>query len=170
MQIIKQDKRSHVYFDEQNDTYIKLFFPSFSKKIKYFFRLRKYPGYNFKYISDRLNKLGINTPSIIKYDKYSVTTKNIKGVSLEKYIKNDYTHPIIDDFIKIITIILKHRFFYGDFSLDNFIVKNNKIYAIDLEDYRKEFLFAHSIHYTLKRMKGKMPDAIIEKIKKEVLK
>ena len=168
MKIINNHKRSKVYYNDTKDEYVKLFFPKFSKKLKYFFGLRKYPGHNFKFISDELNKLGIHTAKIIKYGKYSVITKNIDGKNLDEYTKGNIKHPILKDFIKIVSTILKNNIYFGDFNFKNFIVKNNKIYAIDLEDYRKEKFGTHSIDYAIKGMEEQLPASITSKVKEEL--
>lgn len=168
MNTVKNHKRSIVYYNSVKDTFVKLFFPKFSKKIKYFFQLRKYPGHNFKYINDELNKIGILTAEIVSYDKYSVTTKNLHGPTMEKFIKDDLDHPLVEEFIKIAVKILKSGFYNGDFAFRNFIIKGNKIYAIDLEDYRKERFFTHDINYAIKRLGNQLPKPVAEKIKEEL--
>ena len=168
MNTVKNHKRSIVYYNSVKDTFVKLFFPKVSKKIKYFFQLRKYPGHNFKYINDELNKIGILTAEIVSYDKYSVTTKNLHGSTLDKFIKDDLNHPLVKEFIKIAVKILKSGFYNGDFAFKNFIVKDNKIYAIDLEDYRKERFFTHDINYAIKRLGNQLPKPVAEKIKEEL--
>ena len=87
MKLINKHKHSEVYYNEETDEFIKLFFPKFSKRIKYFFGLRKYPGHNFKFISEELNRLGISTAEITDYDKYSITTKNIDGMTIKEELK-----------------------------------------------------------------------------------
>ena len=169
MNTVKNHKRSIVYYNSVKDTFVKLFFPKVSKKIKYFFQLRKYPGHNFKYINDELNKIGILTAKIVSYDKYSVTTKNLHGPTLDKFIKDDLNHPLVKEFIKIAVKILKSGFYNGDFAFKNFIVKDNKIYAIDLEDYRKERFFTHDINYAIKRLGNQLPKPVAQKIKEELI-
>lgn len=167
MKLINRSKYSHVYYNENTDEFLKLFFPTFSKKIKYFLGFRKYPGYNFKFISDELNKLEIQTVKITSCDKYSVTTKNINGVCLEQYINSNLNDPIIDTFVKMVAKILNNGIYYGDFAFDNFIVKNENIYAIDLEDYKKEKILFHSSKEAIRRLYNTLPYSIAKRIEEE---
>ena len=168
MKLINKHKHSEVYYNEETDEFIKLFFPKFSKKIKYFLGLRKYPGHNFKFISKELNKLGIPTAEITACDKYSVTTKNVDGMTIEEYIDGDLNHPVVDEFIEIAVKILTNGIYYGDFSFKNFIIKDKKIYAIDLEDYRKESFFTHSLEYAIPRLKNRLPLPVAKRIEEEL--
>lgn len=175
MKAICIDKYSSVYYDEKKDEYVKFFMPKFSKKVKYYLGFRKFPAYNFKYISDELNKIGIKTAEITKCSKYSISTKNIKGLSLGEYLEinknnkekiENITSSLIDTIYKIIS----NNFFFGDFSYNNFLVKNDEIYAIDLEDYRKNLIFRRTKNFTLSKMEGKLPNEVIEKVKKKLFK
>lgn len=47
METIVSGKRSSVFFNPKDNTYLKTFSPKFSSKLKYFFKFRKYPGENF---------------------------------------------------------------------------------------------------------------------------
>ena len=169
MILINKHKYSHVYFKPDFNEFEKFFYPSLSKKIKYILRLRKYPGHNFKFISNELNKLGIATAEITHYSKYAVKTKNIGGTSLDTYVNNNYSHPILDTFIKLVAKIILNNIYFGDFSLKNFIVKNNTIYAIDLEDYRKEIFFTHNKKYCIARLYKSLPKEIADQIKEVLL-
>ncbi len=168
MKIISEQKRSIVYFNENNKTFIKNFKPKFINKLKYFFKLRKYPGNNFYFISSELQKLNIPTVKVLSYSHYSVTTKKLRGLPLDKYLKEKNNSFILNDFILLITTILNHDIYCGDFSYDNFFVVNNKIYAIDLEDYKKERFFNNCKNEAIRRMKGKVDDWVIEEIKKRL--
>lgn len=96
MKIISEQKRSLVYFNEEEDTFIKIFKPKFLNRLKYLFRFRKYPGDNFFYISKELKKLEIKTVEILSYSHYKVITKNIHGTPLNIYLeKNRDNNEII---------------------------------------------------------------------------
>lgn len=168
MKVISNQKRSIVYYDEANDIFIKKFMPKFSAKLKYFFRLRKYPGYNFKYISSELNRLNILTVEVISYSHYSVTTKHLFGTPLDKYLINFPQSNILNDFINIICTLFKNNIYCGDLSYDNFFVVDKKIYAIDLEDYRKVKFLKRDTSEAIRRMKGKVDDWVIDEIKKRL--
>lgn len=169
MEAIVTHPRSSVFYDKSRDTFIKKFTPKLSNRIKYFFKLRKYPGQNFHYISSFLSSLNIKTPTIVKYSNYCVETKNIKGVSLEEFIKsNPINKKIIDDFTLLVITIINNNIYCGDLSLDNFMVKDNQIYVLDLEDYRHVKFFKHTKDEFLKRLKGKVPKDIFENIIKKL--
>lgn len=165
MKEISIGKRSSVYYDEKTDTFIKKFNPNFKSRLKFFFRLRRYPGENFNYISNLLNTFNINTPSIVSYDKYEIKTKNIHGVSLEDYCK---FHPDIEDkYVNLILILLNNNIYSGDLSLDNFIVKDEDIYVIDMEDYKHNKFFNKSKKEFLKRLEYKISPNLYNKILKK---
>lgn len=165
MKVISDQRRSLVYFNEKEDTFIKIFKPKLSNKLKYFFRFRKYPGDNFFYISKELKKLGIKTVEIISYSHYKIITKNIHGTPLNIYLeKNKYNDKIIQDYISIVTTLLKNNIYSGDLSFDNFFVKNDEIIVIDLEDYRKVYFFKRDMKEAIRRMHGKISEEIIKKI------
>lgn len=162
MKEISIGKRSCVYYDEQKDTFIKKFKPNFKSRLKFWFKLRRYPGENFNYISNILNSLGIKTAKIISYGPYEVETRNIHGISLQEYYK---INPNIDDkYISLILILLKNNIYSGDLSLDNFIIKDHEIYVIDMEDYKYNKFFKKSKNEFFKRLKYKIPISLYKKI------
>lgn len=169
MKIIHNQKRSKVFFDKDNDIFIKYFFPKWNYRLKYFFHFRKYPGYNFFYIANELKKININVPEITNYTHYSITMKNIHGIPLDEYLKKNYSKEILNNFINVVIKIIKNNIYSGDLAYGNFLVKDNKIYVIDLEDYRKVTFFKRSTEEAIRRMKGKVDDWVIEEIKKNLI-
>lgn len=166
MKPINISKRSSVYYDETNDTFVKTFSPNLEARIKYFFKLRKYPGENFSHIGKLLNQINIKTAKIISFTNYSVITKNINGISLYDYYK---TNPkIIEKYIDLIIKLFKNNIYSGDLSLDNFIVKDNEIYVIDMEDYRHLYFFNFRKKEFLKRLKKTIPENIFYKVLKRL--
>lgn len=166
MKVISKQKRSCVFYDEEKDIFIKTFNPKFTNKIKYFFRLRKYPGENFAYIAKNLKELNINTLEILEYSNYSITTKNLHAVTLENYLKlKKENYSILTQYIDIVSTLLKNNIYCGDFAYDNFMVKDNKIFVIDLEDYKKVKFFKKSKKEAIKRLYKKTTPDIIEKIR-----
>ena len=165
MKIISEQKRSLVYFNEEEDTFIKIFKPKFLNRLKYLFRFRKYPGDNFFYISKELKKLEIKTVEILSYSHYKVITKNIHGTPLNIFLeKNRDNNEIIQKYIYLVTKLLKNNIYSGDLSFDNFFIKNNEIIVIDLEDYRKVNFFKRDRKEAIRRLHGKINEEIIEKI------
>lgn len=167
MKIIVDHKDTKVIYDKKKDVYIKKFYPKFRNKIKFFFGLRKYPGINFYFITKVLKNLDIMTPEVIGYSKYKVITKNIRGTVLREYLKND--DSILKEFLELIIKILKNGIYYSDFNTKNFIVKNHKIYPIDLEGYKtgvSAFKSKKEIHERL--IKALMNDEWVEYIEKRL--
>ncbi|MEG1942091.1 MAG: Mn2+dependent serine/threonine protein kinase [Cetobacterium sp.] len=169
MKTVAKHKRSSVFYSEQNDSFIKTFTPKLNRKIKFFFRLRKYPGDNFYYISNLLNSLNIKTPTITKHSKYSIETKNLAGLSLKEYLElnpND-THAI-EQFINIISTLMKNNIYSGDLTPNNFIFKNGTIYALDLEDYRHNTKLTFKKNEFLRRLKTKISDDLFQLFLKKI--
>lgn len=73
-------------------------------------------------------------PEIVEYSKYKVVTKDIQGIVLREYLKIDKS--MLKPFLELIVKVLKNKMYYSDFNTKNFIVKERKIYAIDLEGYK----------------------------------
>ena len=151
MEIIVDHKRTKVFFNKKNNSYIKEFSPKWNFRFKYFLRLRRYPGKNFEYIAKQLNTLGIKTPKIIEAHKYKIITEKVEGILLRDYLKDN--SDITKEFLDTIALILKNNIYFGDFNTGNFIVSEGNIYAIDLEDYRKVLFFKRTNKEAIKRLK-----------------
>ena len=46
--------------------------------------------------------------------------------------------------------------YFGDFNFNNFIVYENELYAIDLEDYRKDFFSIYRKKSLIKRLRRQL--------------
>lgn len=140
-----------VVYDTEAKTYTKTIKLKWKKKIKCILGLRKYPEENIKYIADLFQKNGIKTFNVLEYSKNSVVTSEIEGRSLMDEIlitkDKEKVQVLIDKFIEIVSKIINLDVYYGDFNFNNFIVSNGEIYAIDLEDYRKDLLSLEKIYY-----------------------
>lgn len=149
-----------VVYDTEAKTYTKTIKLKWKKKIKCILGLRKYPGENIKYIAEIFQKNGIKTFNVLEYSKHSVVTSEIEGRSLMDEIletKNkEEAQVLIDKFVSIVTKIINLNVYYGDFNFNNFIVSNGEVYAIDLEDYRKDFLTKFRKKSTMKRLKRQL--------------
>lgn len=160
MKVIANGKYSQVYYDEEKDMYIKYFTPKLKKKIKYFLKLRKYPGENCKYISNIFNKIGIKTPEIIKYDRYLFCTKGIEGKTLKKLIttedKKEKIDIYIEKYIYIVSKVINNKIYYADFNFSNFILFEDELYILDLEDYKKDIFFILKKKKMLRILKEKI--------------
>ncbi|MFV0578381.1 MAG: hypothetical protein ACK5NU_06910 [Fusobacterium ulcerans] len=149
-----------VVYDTEAKTYTKTIKLKWKKKIKCILGLRKYPGENIKYIAEIFQKNGIKTFNVLEYSKHSVVTSEIEGRSLMDEIletkSKEEAQVLIDKFVSIVTKIINLNVYYGDFNFDNFIVSNGEVYAIDLEDYRKDFLTKFRKKSTMKRLKRQL--------------
>lgn len=157
--IVDTDLRKVIY-NSENKTYTKIIKCKLKKRIKFFLRIRKYPGENIKYISELFRKNGIKALEVLEYSKYKVVTKEITGKTfLEELISNynNYENKVlIEEYIKLITKIINLGVYFGDFNFGNFIVHNKELYAIDLEDYRKDFFSKFRRKSLLKRLKREL--------------
>ncbi len=151
MDIIVDHKRTKVFYDNKKELYVKKFYPRLEMRLKYALGLRKYPGKNFQHIAITLNNLGIKTPEIEKVGKYEIVTKKVEGELLSEYLSRD--RSIVKDFLDLIAKVLKSGVYFGDFNTNNFIVNNGAIYALDLEDYRKELFFSRTTDEALRRLR-----------------
>lgn len=149
-----------VVYDTEAKTYTKTIKLKWKKKIKCILGLRKYPGENIKYIAEIFQKNGIKTFNVLEYSKHSVVTSEIEGRSLMDEIletkSKEEAQILIDKFVSIVTKIINLNVYYGDFNFNNFIVSNGEVYAIDLEDYRKDFLTKFRKKSTMKRLKRQL--------------
>jgi len=135
VKLIVDQKDRKVLYDESKNLYIKEFYPKMKNRIKYFFKLRKYPGINFNYVAKELNKIGVKTPKIIKFSKYKVVTSEIKGITLKKYLEKNQDEELIEKYLNILVKMLNNKIYYRDLGPGNFIYDGKNIYAIDLEGY-----------------------------------
>ncbi|BBA50390.1 hypothetical protein FV113G1_07370 [Fusobacterium varium] len=149
-----------VIYDAKEKTYTKIIKPKLKKQLKYFFRLRRYPGENINYIANLFRQNKIKTFDILKYSKYMTVTKEIEGKSLMDEIINnndrEYVNTLINKYIEIVTKIIELEVYFGDFNFGNFIVSNGELYVIDLEDYRKDFLTRFRRKSMMKRLKREL--------------
>lgn len=157
--VIVNHKRTKVVFDTEKRIYTKYFYPKFDKRLKCFLGFRKYPGKNYKCISDILEGDGIKVAEVVNFDKYSVSTKEIMGNNLsEELINSEKTRgkELINKYIEIVSKIINLGIYFGDFNFNNFIVYENELYAIDLEDYRKDFFSIYRKKSLIKRLRRQL--------------
>ena len=135
MKLIVDHKDRKVFYDEEKKLYIKEFYPKMKNKFKYFLRFRKYPGINFNYVTQELNKIGVRTPKVIEYSNYKVVTLELKGKTLKEIFSMNIEDEIVKKYLKTIVKILNNNIYYRDLGPGNFMYDGENIYAIDLEGY-----------------------------------
>ena len=135
--IVNRETRTVIY-DTEKRVYKKYIRPKICKRIKCFLRLRRYPGENYKYISDILEKAGIRVVEVLSWSKYSVITKEVFGKSLlEELVTSDKEKgkELIEKYIDIVKKIVNLNVYYGDFYFNNLMIdKNKEIYVIDIDE------------------------------------
>ena len=154
--IIVENSKSKVIYDDLEKTYTKYFYSGYSKKIKFFLGIRRYPGKNYKYISDIFEKEGIKVAKIIEFNKYMVKTEEICGISLLDCLvssSEDNKEKLIKKYIYLVSKIINLGIYFGDFHFGNFILYNDELYVIDLEDYKKDIFSKYRRKSLLKRLK-----------------
>lgn len=156
----KREKDQLIY-DEIEKTYTKIINPRLNKKIKYFFKLRRYPGENVKYISELFLQNGIKTFEVIEANKYKTVTKEVVGKTLTEELENtnnsEKINRLIEKYVDIVSKIIKLDIYFGDFNYYNFIVnEKEELIVIDLEDYRKDFFSKFRKKEMMKRLKAKL--------------
>ncbi|MEZ6854532.1 hypothetical protein [Halodesulfovibrio aestuarii] len=135
MTCLRRNHKRAVYYDEEKKQYIKYFTPKLELKLKYWFRLRKYPGTNFSYIADKLQALGLKTPQVITAEKYKVITQEVEAPTLKEYLQETNDPTIEPRIIELIATILNSGIVFFDFHYENFLYKNGQVYILDLEGY-----------------------------------
>lgn len=153
-------RKEEVIYNFERKSYTKVVIPKLSKRIKYYLHIRRYPGYNVKYMVKLLNDNGIKTFEILSYSKYITETKEIKGRTLFESLKNEKNlkkvEELLNQYIEIVARIINLGIYFGDFNYFNFILKDDEMYVIDLEDYRKDFLCKFRKKDMLRRLKDKL--------------
>ncbi|MGL6167884.1 MAG: hypothetical protein ACRC0Y_06335 [Fusobacteriaceae bacterium] len=159
--IIDIGTRKVEYFPNEK-SYLKTFKPKLKDKFKFWFRIRRYPGENFKYISEELTKIGVNSVKVKTFGKYFVDTEEIDGTTLENFLlccSDDEKHKIILQFIDYVIRIINAGIYFGDFHYKNFMVdKNQMLIAIDLEGYKKEKINSSGPTASMRRLKKDIKD------------
>lgn len=153
-------RKEEIVYNKEKESYTKIVIPKISKRLKYYLGLRRYPGHNVKYMVDLLNNNGINTFEILSYSKYMTETKEIKGKTLFEVLQKEkdlvIIEKLLDKYSEVVAKIIDLGIYFGDFNYFNFILKDEEIYVIDLEDYRKDFLCRFRKREMLRRLKEKL--------------
>ena len=156
IKVIVDGAKTKVMYDSEKKAYTKTFNPDTDKKLKYILGMRTYPGENFKKISDFFNKNGIKTPKILEVGKFKIVTQELEGVLFRDDLLSATKERklfLLDMYIEIVAKIINLGVYFGDFNFGNFIVNNNELWAIDLEDYRKDSFSSLRKKSLLKRLK-----------------
>lgn len=141
MQLIQTGKYSSVHYDPEHDTFIKTFSPNLTDRWRYRLGIRRYPGYNFRYVAKRLSLLGIQAPDIIESKRYRLVTANVNGVPLKQVIQDD---PALQQrYVDILVALYRDRIHCRGLHTDNFLVKDGDIIAIDLDAYKAPRVFTY---------------------------
>ncbi|MDN6179537.1 MAG: hypothetical protein L0I84_00810 [Halomonas subglaciescola] len=134
LELIQTGKYSRVDYDPEHDLFIKTFFPKRVDRLRYGLRLRPYPGINFVLIAKHLDALGIATPTIIAADKYRLVTANIHGKPLKQCIQA--SRVLQTQYLDAVEAYYRHGIHCRGLHTDNFLVRDDRIVAIDLDAYK----------------------------------
>lgn len=134
LQLIQTGKYSRVDYDPERDEFIKTFSPKRFDRLRYFLRIRPYPGHNFAIIAAHLDRLGIATPTIVESDKYRLVTENIHGVPLKQRIQD--SEALQTQYLDALEGFYHHGIHCRGLHTDNFLVRDERIVAIDLDAYK----------------------------------
>jgi len=141
MQLIQTGKYTEVHFDPEQDVFIKTFSPKPSDRWRYRLGIRRYPGHNFRYVASRLARLGIATPRIVESHRYRLVTANVHGVALKQRILDDPT--LQQRYLDILIALYHDRIHCRGLHTNNFLVKDGRIVAIDLDAYKAPRVFTY---------------------------
>lgn len=142
MELIQSGKYSLVHYDPERDHFIKTFHPKAVDRLRYALRIRPYPGHNFALIAKRLEALGIATPTIVEADRYRLVTENIHGVPLKQLILT--STDLQEQYLEALIAYYRHDIHCRGLHTGNFLVREEKLFAIDLDAYKAPSLFKYS--------------------------
>ncbi|MCP1313297.1 MULTISPECIES: hypothetical protein [unclassified Halomonas] len=142
MQLIQTGKYSRVHFDAARDLFIKTFQPKRFDRLRYLLRIRPYPGRNFSLVAARLEALGIATPTIVEARPYRLVTKNIHGVALRERILD--SPALQDQYLDALIAFDRHGIHCRGLHTGNFLVRDETLFAIDLDAYKLPRLVRYS--------------------------
>ena len=158
MQCIKKKHNRTIFYDNKTRRYTKVFTPKLEFKIKYWLGIRKYPGLNFAHIANRLEELGIGTPKVVHAEKYKVVTEEIVAPTVREYLEKNPDPALESHLINLIAKVLNAGISFFDFHYDNFMYKDGKCIALDLEEYSDSIFLSRGrkgILFRIERHLGK---------------
>lgn len=141
MQLIQTGKYSRVHFDPECDHFIKTFQPKTFDRFRYLLRIRPYPGLNFALVASRLEALGIATPTIVEARPYRLVTENIHGVPLRQLILD--SPDLQKQYLDALIAFDRDGIHCRGLHTDNFLVRDGRIFAIDLDAYKAPCLWRY---------------------------
>lgn len=134
MELIQSGKYSVVHYDPERDHFIKTFQPKPFDRLRYALRIRPYPGYNFALIAKRLDALSIATPTIVETARYRSVTENIHGTPLKRLILDS---PVLQErYLDALETFDRHGIHCRGLHTNNFLVRDDRLFAIDLDAYK----------------------------------
>jgi len=171
--LIKHTRRVRVEHDQQENTYTKYFYPSSSDRAKYLLGLREYPGLNFRRIAARLRHLDVAVPEVLAASRFSVSTQALDGCSLMEKMLTDNEEDLLrytKMYSDLLATIFDAGIFFGDAHFRNYIVCSGRLYALDLDNYRGNFLSEWwTRRMALPTLKKQLP-VYVEKLRRRALK
>jgi len=171
--LIKHTRSVRVEHDQWENTYTKYFYPSVSDRTKYLLGFRDYPGLNFLRMAARLRHLDVAVPEVLAASRFSVSTRALDGRSLMESMLTENEEDL-SRYTKLYSDLLATIFdagiLFGDAHFRNYIVCSGRLYALDLDNYRDDFLSAWRARRTALPMLKKQLPVYVEKLRRRALK
>jgi tRNA A-37 threonylcarbamoyl transferase component Bud32 len=149
--VFKTSRGACVYYNARLGLYKKVFTPSWWRRVRFFLRMRRYPGYHYAHIAESLKLAGLSTPKVVEVSHFSVTTKAVDGILLFEALLNPDRHQIeilLNQYVNTVSTIFSEHLYFPDFHFKNFIVFKGELYALDLDSY----YIGHFSHWRIKRL------------------
>jgi tRNA A-37 threonylcarbamoyl transferase component Bud32 len=143
--VFKTSRGACVYYNARLGLYKKNFTPSWWRRVRFFLRMQRYPGYHYAHIAESLKLAGLSTPTVVEVSHFSVTTKAVDGILLFEALLNSDRHRIdilLKQYVNAVSTIFLANLYFSDFHFNNFIVSKGELYALDLDSYYIGF-FSH---------------------------
>ncbi|WP_442322410.1 hypothetical protein [Cernens ardua] len=169
MEFVLSGKYSTVYYDRGRKVYIKTFSPKRFDRLRYFLHIRPYPGKNFALVAHQLTEQGIRVPEILIAENYYLETRDIEGSQLRELLPD---HPELQEkFVELIVTLFRAGIHCRGLNTKNFIVRDEELYAIDLDAYKAagvikfpEREFLENLKRAIKGPEAYLYDRIIQKL------
>jgi len=165
--IVKSSMHAIVTYDPEQGIFTKTFKPTSLQRLKYWSRLQPYPGLNYQYIAGILDTVHVLRPTIVSCSFYNVSTKQVPGVSLYQAIRcgnNSVVKALLAEYSSAVAKIIAAGLYFTDFHFRNFIVHRNKIYALDLDNYKYSIWCALKVKRLQKEAGRRQIEGAIEKL------
>lgn len=165
--VIKAKQGREIQYNESTGVYRKTFPGGPGARLRHMIGFSRPPGEHFAHMARLLQSLGIQTPEIVGYSPYVVETINVGGECLlDRLLKSDLGEIDfwLEQYTTAIARTLGSGIFFADFHFRNYLAKDTKLYALDLDNYRDGPFAAWRARRLLHRMDRKILPLIVGKL------